>query len=173
MIENKRIKEIRKALKLTMEEFGSRLGVNRSTISRIESGGINVTEQMRRAICREFGINEAWLRDGIGEMRELIYGEEVAAFAAKYGFDDEDQAVIANYAQLTPEERKVIKKYIRQVFHTLERQKPETTTPIIPIAATDDTDIDAIVEDFRRQIEVEKKVGVKSEVSPSIASNIN
>ena len=78
-----------------------------------------------------------------------------------------------NNNEKTAKECKVIKKYIRQVFHTLERQKPETTTPIIPIAAPDDTDIDAIVEDFRRQIEVEKKVGVKSEVSPSIASNIN
>lgn len=68
MIENERIKEIRKSLKMTMERFGERLGVTKTAISNIEKSNRNVTEQMRKAICREFNVNEEWLRTGNGEM---------------------------------------------------------------------------------------------------------
>nr|WP_297304605.1 helix-turn-helix transcriptional regulator [uncultured Lachnoclostridium sp.] len=68
MIENERIKEIRKSLKMTMERFGERLGVTKTAISNIEKSNRNVTEQMRKAICREFNVNEEWLRSGNGEM---------------------------------------------------------------------------------------------------------
>lgn len=60
-----RIKNLRKdSLKLTMEDFGSRLGVGKTAISRIESGDRAVTEQMQIAICREFHVRPEWLRDG-------------------------------------------------------------------------------------------------------------
>lgn len=63
-----RIKELRNELGLSAEKFGSRLGVTRSAISRIENGIVNVTEQMQKSICREFNVNEEWLRHGTGEM---------------------------------------------------------------------------------------------------------
>ncbi len=65
---NDRVKEIRKSLGLTLEKFGERLGVTKTTISRIENGINNVTEQMLKSICREFNINENWLRTGEGNM---------------------------------------------------------------------------------------------------------
>jgi transcriptional regulator with XRE-family HTH domain len=67
-----RIKNLRKdSLKLTMEDFGSRLGVGKTAISRIESGDRAVTEQMQIAICREFRVRPEWLRDG----EEPIFAE--------------------------------------------------------------------------------------------------
>ncbi len=65
---NNRIKELRKALNLTAEKFGARIGVTRSTISNLESGHRNVTEQTILLIVNEFNVNEKWLRDGKGEM---------------------------------------------------------------------------------------------------------
>ena len=65
---NQRVKEIRKANNLTMDKFGERLGVTKVAISRLESGERNLTDQMVRSICREFDINEEWLRTGEGEM---------------------------------------------------------------------------------------------------------
>lgn len=65
---NERIIELRKALKLTQTEFGNRLGVGKTTISQIEHGINNITEQMIKSICREFNVSEEWLRNGTGEM---------------------------------------------------------------------------------------------------------
>ena len=65
---NERIKYLRKEmLKLTQEKFGERLGVGKSVLSQIENGRSGVTEQMFRSICREFSVNEDWLRNGTGE----------------------------------------------------------------------------------------------------------
>ena len=63
-----RLRELRKALGLSGERFGERVGVGKSAISDIERGRNNLTEQMILAICREFDVNETWLRSGEGEM---------------------------------------------------------------------------------------------------------
>lgn len=64
-----RINTLRKdVLHLTLEQFGDRIGVTKMTISRLENGVNSVTDQMFRSICREFHVNEEWLRDGTGDM---------------------------------------------------------------------------------------------------------
>lgn len=68
MTENERIKEIRTSLGLTLEKFGDKLGVTKVAISNIEKGNRNVTEQMRKAICREYSVDYIWLTTGDGEM---------------------------------------------------------------------------------------------------------
>ena len=65
---NERIRELRKHLNLTMEAFGSRIGVSKSTISNIENGNREATEHMIKSICREFGADYMWLTTGEGEM---------------------------------------------------------------------------------------------------------
>lgn len=75
---NQRVKEIRKSKELSMDKFGEKLGVTKVAISRLESGERNLTEQMIRSICREFGINETWLRTGEGEMYDNSREVELA-----------------------------------------------------------------------------------------------
>lgn len=66
----RRIKEIRKSCGDTSQGvFGKRLGLTGATISRLESGDRQPTEAIILSICREFHINEHWLRTGEGEMR--------------------------------------------------------------------------------------------------------
>lgn len=67
MTQGERVKEIRKELNLTLEKFGERVGVTKQTVSRIENGVNNLTDQMALAICRTFSVNEHWLRTGEGE----------------------------------------------------------------------------------------------------------
>lgn len=59
---------LRKELGLNQEKFGERLGVGKTAISKLEKGYNNLTEQMARSICREFNVNEDWLRTGEGDM---------------------------------------------------------------------------------------------------------
>ena len=68
MSQGKRIRNLRKSLNLTMEKFGERLGVSKASISNIENGNRNLTEQMTKSICREFGVDYIWLTTGDGEM---------------------------------------------------------------------------------------------------------
>lgn len=65
---DKRIRELRKSLNLTMEQFGEKIGVSKSTISNIENGNRNATEHMVKSICREFNVDYGWLTTGSGEM---------------------------------------------------------------------------------------------------------
>lgn len=73
---NERIKEIRKYHELTLEKFGERIGVTKSTISNIENGYRNATEHMIKSICREFAVNENWLRTGEGRMENDLDKED-------------------------------------------------------------------------------------------------
>ena len=61
-----RILVIREKLELSQEEFGERIGVTKSTISLLERKLRNPSERVIRDICREFNINEEWLRNGVG-----------------------------------------------------------------------------------------------------------
>lgn len=65
---NERIRQLRKALGLTLEEFGAKVGVGKTAISNIENGNRNLTDQMFLSICREWNVNEDWLRNGSGDM---------------------------------------------------------------------------------------------------------
>lgn len=68
MTQGERVKELRKSLGLTLEKFGDRLGVTKVAISNIEKGNRNLTEQMKKSICREFNVDYIWLTTGLGEM---------------------------------------------------------------------------------------------------------
>lgn len=62
-----RIKNLRKENGLTQVEFGSRIGITFSSVSLLEKGTNNPSEQTIRAICSEFNVSRDWLVDGIGE----------------------------------------------------------------------------------------------------------
>lgn len=79
---NTRIKELRKTLKLTQEDFGSRVGVKGNTIGNYELSLRNPSDVVIRSICREFNVNEDWLRFGKGDMF-LPFKDEVAETLAQ------------------------------------------------------------------------------------------
>lgn len=81
---NERIKKIRKALDLTQQKFADQLGVKRNTVGQWECGINAVTNQVINSICREFNVNETWLRTGEGEMFiELSRDEQIAEFVGR------------------------------------------------------------------------------------------
>lgn len=63
-----RIKKIRKELDLTQQEFADRLKVGRNNIAGYETGKRSPSDAVISLICREFNVNEEWLRTGQGEM---------------------------------------------------------------------------------------------------------
>lgn len=78
---DERIKSIRKALGLTQQEFADRLGIQRSTIAQYETGRNNPIDAVVSLICREYNVDEVWLRTGVGEMfRPRTREDDIAAF---------------------------------------------------------------------------------------------
>lgn len=63
-----RINLIRKESGLTLEKFGERIDLKKSALSQYEHDTASPSDRTIRSICRVFGVNEEWLRDGIGEM---------------------------------------------------------------------------------------------------------
>ena len=74
-----RIKEIRKGAGLTLEKFGAKIGITAASLSTIENGKSNPSVQTVLMICREFNVNEDWLRDGTGEPFMKLSREETIA----------------------------------------------------------------------------------------------
>lgn len=68
MTQGERIREVRKALGLTLEKFGGKIGMKKNSVSQLENGKNSVTEQVVKAICREYNVDYMWLTTGDGEM---------------------------------------------------------------------------------------------------------
>jgi transcriptional regulator with XRE-family HTH domain len=65
---NERIKKLRKTLDLTQQEFADKIGVKQNTVAQYEMGRNIPIDSVIFLICREFNVNEEWLRNGTGEM---------------------------------------------------------------------------------------------------------
>ena len=115
---NERIKELRKTLGLSQEAFAERLGLKGSAVSHLESGRRNVTTQNINAICREFGVNEEWLRTGSGDMFEEMSRAEKAAQIVGAALGSGDEFILNTFialGQLSPNEWELIKKFVDKI----------------------------------------------------------
>ena len=63
-----RMKKLRKTLDLTQQEFADRIGIKRNSYANYETGRNTPIDAIVVSICREFNVNEEWLRNGTGEM---------------------------------------------------------------------------------------------------------
>lgn len=77
MTQGERVKSVRDEKHMTMEEFGKHLGVTKVAISNIEKDKRGLTEQMLKSICREFSVNEDWLRTGAGGPDNMFIPEDM------------------------------------------------------------------------------------------------
>lgn len=86
-----RIKKVRKELDLTQQAFADKLGIQRNTIAMYEMGRTVPSDAIVRSICREFGVNEDWLRNGVGEMFiQQTRDEQIEAFIGSMLANEED-----------------------------------------------------------------------------------
>lgn len=120
---NSRIKELRKSLKKSQEDFGKILGLSKSGISEIEAGRRNVTEQhiIMLKNCSEFNVNESWLRTGEGEMFLPVEREtDIARLTMQLLTEESDSfknRLISALARLSEAEWEVIEKTFESVVN--------------------------------------------------------
>ena len=77
MTPGERVNAVRRSKKMTMEQFGEQIGVQKSAISKIEKDKVNLSEQTIKSICREFNVNEDWLRTGAGGPENMFIPEDM------------------------------------------------------------------------------------------------
>lgn len=65
---NERLRTLRKTLKLTLKEFGEKIGRAPNTVGNYESGIRNIDNTTVKTICSMFNVNEEWLINGSGKM---------------------------------------------------------------------------------------------------------
>ena len=110
-----------------MEKFGSRIGIGKASISLLESGKNNPSVQTITLICREFGVNEQWLRTGEGEMFEQTRASVLDRLSMEYDLSREQRSVIEAFLDLDPQERDVILKYVHNVFDRSTESAAQST----------------------------------------------
>ncbi|RHP69030.1 XRE family transcriptional regulator [Clostridium sp. OF03-18AA] len=115
-----RLKRLRKELDLTQEAFASRIGSVQNTITGYESGRRNPSAPVISLICREFDVNEEWLRNGTGEMFAPESNDELEALAKKYNLSNADQVLIEKYVNLKAGSRETIINFMIDVVAALD-----------------------------------------------------
>ncbi|MCC0707018.1 MULTISPECIES: helix-turn-helix domain-containing protein [unclassified Clostridioides] len=116
----KRIKELRKdVLKLTQEDFSKKINISRSNLGSLEIDRVKVTDRVISDICREFSVNENWLRHGKGDIFIENDNTIISELSNKYKLDNLDVKILESYLNLSVEQRKAIKKYVYSLVDTI------------------------------------------------------
>jgi len=136
---NDRLKQIRNALDLSQEVFGARIGLKGSSVSYIESGRSTVTRQNELAICREFGVNETWLRTGEGDMFVATENALLAQLSDQYGLDALDRRILEIYITLPAAHRQALKDFASKLASAASLTE-------VPPEELDDNEIDRALD---------------------------
>lgn len=122
---NERIKEVRQYFKLTLEEFGRRIGMTKSGLSKVERGENGTTEQTITSICREFNVNEEWLRTGTGSMLDDSKPSILARLSEEKQLTPREQAIVSAFIDLPPQDRAAIMRYMDSLVEKLSQVPPD------------------------------------------------
>lgn len=160
---NERIKYLRKELlHLSMEEFGDRIHISKAAISRAEAGLNGISDQTVDLICREYGVREEWLRDGVGEIFVKKSAEdELNALAEKVMTDTPDsfrRRFISMLAKLTDEQWKMLSEMEDMML---------ASKSDVPSGDSDRESAEQLRADLDREIALQKKQEEKSTGSGS------
>ncbi len=161
---NERIAELRQALGLSMGAFADRLGVVRSTISRMESGVNKITESTIITICRVFNVRREWLETGEGEMFEPELEDLIDRIVRERNFSPISAQFIKAVVSMDDKQLAAVYQFVQAVA---QADKPDTRPA--QLTEEDYAAADAVAEQARSEYLRQKEAEVKSRASPSTA----
>ena len=126
---NERIRSLINALKIKQSEFAQRIGVSRPFVSELCSGAKNPSDRTIADICREFGVNEHWLRTGEGDMFVNPSREEeimrLAATVVRDPSSEFQRRFVSVLARLTPEQWQLMEEMARKLLQEQAADSPQ------------------------------------------------
>ena len=121
-----RIKAVRKHFKLTQAEFGERIGVKGNTIATYEIGRNAPVDAIFSLLCREYGVNEIWLRSGEGDMFQAMNeDEELAAYLGDV-MHDEPESFLRRLTMEMENWTQEVWQMLEEICKRLATEKPDT-----------------------------------------------
>lgn len=121
-----RLKLLRKDLGLTQEKFAERLKMKRNSIANYEIGRNEPIDAVISLICKEFNVNDKWLRTGEGEMYRLP-DDEVAEAASDLLEDDSPfneliVNILSAYRKMDDSSQKALNDLIQELFDNMKKR---------------------------------------------------
>lgn len=127
---NERIRLLRKELGLNQSDFGNKIGVKQGTVAGYESGARTPLDAVVSSICREFDVNEEWLRTGEGKMFEQMTEQQKLLKYTGMLLKDKDSAIvnaiqsfIVTYEQLDDTSKATLEKIAQQFVDNLKKSQ--------------------------------------------------
>lgn len=117
-----RIKHLRKEiLNKTQKDFGFQIGLKPNSVSDIESGKNNPTEQTIKAICREFNISYLWITEGVEPISESLDVDSMARIDnIMVGENEFAKNLFREFSKLEQSEWEILEHLIKNLAKELE-----------------------------------------------------
>lgn len=123
---NERIRNLRRELDLTQQEFADRIGIKRNTIAMYETGRNAPIDAVISLICKTFNVNENWLRTGEGDMFIVVDKElELMAWAGEVLREESSSfrhRFVAALSVLDEKDWKEIERVLRKMTEALNEE---------------------------------------------------
>ena len=130
-------------------KFAERIGVTPAYVTMLIAGKNEPSDLVITAICREFRVNEDWLRTGTGEMFVPTPASIVDELAEEYHLCPEAQAMVEKFITLDPAAQLAVFDYMCAVVDELRGREPDRE--------------ERLRDELERQLAKEKKGTEKSE----------
>lgn len=157
---DERIKKLRKILDLTQQEFADKLGIRQNTVAKYETGRGTPTRSVVSLICREFRVNEEWLRTGAGEIFQPAPRDALDELIEQYRLPREYRSLTEKYLELTPAQQEAVILYMRKVAADLMSNEPAAQEKPVPPGYSSRAELEAEAraeaEDYYQEILLEK-----------------
>ncbi|SHG89581.1 helix-turn-helix domain-containing protein [Tepidibacter thalassicus] len=162
---HERIKYLReRVLNINQSEMSAKLGIRQGSLSDIERKRTKkVTDRIIKDICREFSVNEEWLRFGKGEMFIENDSTIISKLSTEYNLDSLDKKIIESYLKLGEEQRKVIKDYVYSLAKAINSDEEIAATKENVLekkqnmSQNEEDSIEKELNAYRLELEAEKK----------------
>ena len=118
---NERLKQLRKALKLNQVDFGAKLSLTGSAISRYESGVNAMADNIVLLICREFDVDEERLRYGTGYMFSQKNMDLIEQLSDKYDLGLYGRQLLETYLELSDSDKRAVERFVANLTANVEK----------------------------------------------------
>ena len=162
---NERIKEVRNHAGLNIVEFAEKIGVTKSTTSRLEQEGYQVTPRNIQLICTTFHVSEEWLVHGTGEKYTSDADSVLQQLSSEFSLDVSTEALIRTLCELDEAGREALISFIEEAVERIKEARKKEMSNILqrPEGLTD--------EDWKRLQQIaESMVLEKSTTMSSVSS---